>query len=357
MSAVRLALDPPSVTVGVVEDEGVRISRGEQGVVLETRGSSVRVRRSLAREIVVPAETRFQLEPGDVLWREGLGRLIDDEATARAEDLEVAAVSSWGDEAAWGVLGDWLLDRGDRLGERITHALGRRSWRPLAPHTWIGATWRHGVLQRVAITRPEWATNVPWREALLEILVAREARFLEELSLDLARLEPEATVDELHALSSSLLALPWPRWLRRLHFGVAAGLSRFPPGELLDRVPRLPHADLFGRGERAQLVLESASDRAALEGLERDRTPLADGFRVRVFPSKVLFERPVWPRYDSWPSWDFAFHDGRWFLSWRHGAPRSDEVKINGMEFFNACLVPGDRIEIGEQVTLRFELG
>ncbi|MBE2249067.1 MAG: hypothetical protein IAE78_05900 [Myxococcus sp.] len=352
-----LGLAPLSITpLAALDPKGLRVFRAEHGWLLETDGAQVSVRRRLGSEVLVPAQSRYQLEDGDVLWSPVGGAHLEAAPTHRELELERRAVDEWERSAHWAVLADRLLDHGDPLGGQLTAQLGHRAATPLSPHTWVGTHWRHGVLRRVSITRPEWAHAVAWREALLEVLVSREARFLEELSLDLPRLEPDASAAELTALSNDLLTLPFPRWLTRLHFGVMPEPPPLvTPQALHERTPRLARAPLFRRTERARLVVEQTSDAIALEGFDGDGLELAEGLRVRVFPRKVRFERPVWPRYDSWPSWDFAFHDGRWFLTWRHGAPRSDELKINGMEFFNAALVPGDRLELMEHLVLRFE--
>lgn len=341
-------------------DELVIDERGEaEGFVVRgdrlTSDHTLRVRRLEAPETVVPPGSEFGLEDGDVIWRDSEAWLFEQAPCVREEALERSAVDDWNDGAHWGVLADRLLDHGDPLGAAISAALGQRSSRPIAAHPWVGAHWRHGVLQRLSMGRPEWAHRPDWRSALLELLVARQARFLEEISLDLPRLEPELNEVQLAAVARQLMTLPWPRWLARLHFGVGT-LTVVTDQALHQNAPRLARGPLFLAGARGRLVLETASDALALEGLPSGGLALAEGLRVRVFPSKVLFERPSWPRYDSWPSWDFGFHEGRWFLSWRHGAPRSDELKINGMEFFNACLAHGDRIEIGEHVALRVEL-
>lgn len=354
-----LGLAPLSITpLAEPRAQDFRVIRAEHGWLLEATGSTVSVRRRLQQEVMVPRQTRYLLEDGDVLWGPAAdGLLIAPEPEHREPELERRAVDDWDHTAHWGVLADRLLDHGDPLGERISSSLGQRAATPLAPHTWLGTHWRHGVLRRVFISRPEWAGRVPWREALVEVLCARTSRFLEEVSLDLPRLEPDATAAELTHLARELLALPWPRWLTRLHFGLlAAPPAVVTPQPLLDACPRLARAPLFHRADRARLVVESATDALALEGFDGASLELAEALRLRVFPKKVLFERPQWPRYDSWPSWDFAFHDGRWFLMWRHGAPRSDDVKLNGMEFFNAALVAGDRVEVMEQLVLRFEV-
>jgi hypothetical protein len=331
-----------------------RLVRTEHGLLVETSGLPISVRRGLGQEVLVPRATRFQLQDEDVLWGPlgGLALVLAPEH--RDEVLERRAVEDWGHTAHFAVLADHLLDHGDTLGERIAANLGRRSSHPIGPHTWIGTEWRHGLLRRVALSRPEWSPAVPWRQALLEVLASRAARFLEEVSLDLPRLEPDS---ELSGLARELLELPWPRWLVRLHFGLCANPPTLSTASLEAGQPRLRHAPLFESAERGRLVLESATDGLELEGLASGALDLHEGTRIRVFPRKVLFERPTWPRYDSWPSWDFAFHDGRWFLTWRHGAPRSDDVRINGMEFFNAALLPGDRVEVLSQLVLRFEPG
>lgn len=353
-------LEPSPLTITPAETpglDGVRVLRAEHGWIVETTGELLSVRRRLQQEILVPRETRFLLEEGDVLWSRGAGAVLRTEPVHREPSVERVAVDDWGQTGAWGVLSDRLLDHGDPLGERMTASLGLRASTPLAPHTWIGAAWRHGVLQRLSLSRPEWASQVPWRQALLEILVSRPARFLDELAIDLPRLEPEASATELLELGRELLTLPLPTWLSRLHFGALPNApALLIPEPVLQRHPRLSRTPLFRAGERARLVLESASDLITVDGLEHDRLELTESLRVRVFPTRVLFERPQWPRYDSWPSWDFALHEGRWFITWRHGAPRSDELRVNGMEFFNAALVPGDRLEIMQRVVLRFEV-
>ena len=352
-----LTLAPLSVTpLSEIQSPDLRVIRAEHGWLLETTGATVSVRRRLTQEVMVPAQTRYLLEDGDVLWTSREAFALSPEPDHRDPELERRAVDDWSHTAHWGVLADRLLDQGDPLGERISASLGQRTHTPIAPHTWMGTTWHHGVLRRVAITRPEWAAGVPWREALLEVLVSRDARFLEELALDLPRLEPDASSTELTTLARELLTLPLPRWLTHLHFGVLpTATALVTPQALHDRTPRLVRGPLFQSTEHARLVVESTSDVFAVEGLESQTIELTEGLRVRVFPRKVLFERPIWPRYDSWPSWDFAFHEGRWFLTWRHGAPRSDDLRINGMEFFNAALVPGDRIAVMEHLVLRFE--
>ncbi len=352
-----LKLAPLSVTpIEEFRSSDFRVIRAEHGWLLETTGATVSVRRRLTQEVMVPAQTRYLIEDGDVLWAGPHGFALSPEPEHREPELERRAVDDWSHSAHWGVLADRLLDQGDPLGERISGSLGQRTHTPISPHTWLGTSWQHGLLRRVAITRPEWASGVPWREALLEVLVSRDARFLEELALDLPRLEPDASLDELSTLARELLGLPFPRWLTRLHFGVLpAAPALVTPQALHEVSPRLVRGPLFQSTEHARLVLESTSDAFEVEGFGTENLELTEGLRVRVFPRKVLFERPIWPRYDSWPSWDFAFHDGRWFLTWRHGAPRSDDLRINGMEFFNAALVPGDRISVMEHLVLRFE--
>lgn len=352
-----LGLAPMSITpTAEPPSREFHVIRAEHGWLLETTGAVVSVRRRLQQEVMVPRQTRYLLEDGDVLWGPTMGLHLEPEPTHRDAALERRAVDDWEHTAHWGVLADHLLDHGDPLGERISASLGQTAATPIAPHTWLGTHWRHGVLRRAFVSRPEWAARMPWREALLELLCARTSRFLEEVSIDLPRLEPEASPGELAALARELLTLPWPRWLTRLHFGIHPAPPMLTlPQPMLDERPRLARAPLFQNAERARLVLERATDAIALEGVEGGVLELAESLRLRVFPRKVLFERPAWPRYDSWPSWDFAFHEGRWFLMWRHGAPRSDDVKLNGMEFFNAALVPGDRVEIMEHLVLRFE--
>lgn len=353
-------LSPAPLGVEPLEDltvDGPRLVRAEHGWILETTGELVSVRRRLQEEILVPTQTRFLLEDGDVLWSGGRGLALLTEPVHREPEVEALALADWLRPAPWGVLADRLLDHGDPLGERVSATLGRRTTTPLAPHTWIGATWRHGVLQRVSLSRPEWAAQVPWRQALLELLVARASRFLEELAIDLPRLEPELSPTELASLAREVLALPLPRWLQTLHFGVhPEAPALLVPEAVLTSQPRLRRGPLFTSSTRARLVLEAGSDGVSLEGLDGDRLELTESLRIRVFPTRVRFERPQWPRYDSWPSWDFALHEGRWFLTWRHGAPRSDELRVNGMEFFNLALVPGDRLELMQRVVLRFEV-
>jgi hypothetical protein len=207
------------------------------------------------------------------------------------------------------------------------------------------------LLQRVALGRPDWAGAVSWREALLEIMCSRRARFLEEVAIDLHRHVRAGAISD---VAAQLVTLPWPRWLTRLHLG-DANEAVLLPISIGVRCPRFDVAPLFRSTERARLVLESIADTMTVEGLETGCVTLHQGLRMRVFPRKVLFERPTWPRFDSWPSWDFSFQSGRWFLSWRHGAPKSDDVKLNGMDFFHTALLAGDRIEVAERVVLRFE--
>jgi hypothetical protein len=324
------------------------------GRSLTTEANAVTVRRSLSQEVMVPPATTYELEDGDVVWSGADGWAIDLAPSVRDDALEQRAVSAWNDTAHWGVLADRLLDHGDPLGASISQALGRRSTHPLSPHTWVGVEWQHGVLRRAAFGRPEWTHTANWREAVLEVLMARQARFLEEVSIDLPRLDA-ADPGSLRDTASTLLGLPWPRWLQRLHLGASATLSMLAPEALHQTAPRLERAPLFRAGDTGRLIVESVSDGLVIDGIPGDALPIAEGLRVRVLPGRVVVERPSWPRYDSWPSWDFGFHDGRWFLAWRHGAPRSDEIRINGMEFFNACLVHGDRIQISEQLVLRVE--
>ncbi|MCA3011688.1 MAG: hypothetical protein INH41_04730 [Myxococcaceae bacterium] len=331
-----------------------RLVRGEHGLFLETSGAAVSVRRRFSHEIIVPRASRFLLEDGDVLWGPtgGLGVRLAPEH--RDDASERRSVEAWQHPASFAVLADQLLDLGDPLGERIAASLGRRASAPLGPHGWVGAEWRHGLLRRVSMSRPEWPGVVPWRQALLELLVSREARFLEELTIDLPRLEPDA---DLLALAHEVLELPWPRWLTRLQLGVVARpLALEAPPAVRQHLTRLRGGSLFSWGARARLVIESAEDALAIEGLDDGAVDLHEAARIRVFPKKVRIERPTWPRYDSWPSWDFTFHDERWFLTWRHGAPRSDDIKVNGLDAFNVALLPGDRVEVLGALVLRFEL-
>jgi hypothetical protein len=354
-----LSLSPPSITeVAEPTHQDFRVVRAEHGFVLETTGTGVSVRRRLLHEVLVPRQTRFLLEDGDVIWGPRSALLLNPARSYVDLAHERQAVEHFDESGPWGVLSDAMLEHADPLGDRISSALGTRTTTPIAPHTWIGTDWRHGVLRRVVLTRPEWAAQVSWREAVLELLGCRAARFLEEVVVDLPRLEPDLGRSELAALAGELLALPWPRWLKRLHFGVLADApATVTPQALHERLPRLERGPLFSSTEAARLVIETATESFTVEGFVNGASlPLTEGLRLRVFPKRALFESPQWPRYDSWPSWDFVLHQGRWFLCWRHGAPRSDEVKLNGMEFFNAPLLSGDRIEVMQHFAVRFEL-
>lgn len=285
--------------------------------------------------------------------------LFIDGPVARNPQLERAAID--GDDAAWGVLADWLQEHDDPLGEHIAKQLGKRGRRCIDPpddlpglaafaiegRALTGDTWQryeadeaHGLIRRLTL-RIMGGVDAK----LARLFYQRESRFLEELVIDVGG--PPRVAEWANRLGTMRL----PESLRRISFEVCG--SR--PAEFV--APRIP-ASLRERSPRLEETI-SVNFRSSAPTLEH-----ASGERTRVVPGcalvrtegrlSVVPERPVGTRHYA-----FTFDDGRWLLrSSDEGALERDRfvVRISGVAVRNTPLLHGDVIELGTQ-TLRFVFG
>ncbi len=271
----------------------------------------------------------------------------------------------------WLVYGDWLLERGDPLGERMAAA---RSGSRLDHAPWLGPLgerlfqgeleidWHLGLARRATFRQVVGQLPYDWHDAVSTLLRTRVAQFLRELVIDVPRLragprplEIEDLVDA-QRLIASLPSLP--PTLERLSLGYRLGerpvrLSTIE--ELAQRAPRLRGQDVFLTVRQAKLRVLSTSDGARLIGLGEGLRVLTAVTRVRRGNAGQLhFESPPGIPFiaDGNPC-HFAPGDGTWRL---FAGRLRGEVRVNNHSTSVYQLLPGDLISIQGAGVLRFEV-
>jgi uncharacterized protein (TIGR02996 family) len=270
----------------------------------------------------------------------------------------------------WLVYADWLLERGDPLGERVTPNGARaRSDDGL----WLGSLWdrvlqgeleidwHHGMVRRAAFRRAVGRVPFDWQDAVSLLLRTRVAQFLRELTIDLPRLRTERAVfdaSELIEAQRYLVTLPWPPTFERLSLGYVLdgqGAQLAPIPELVRGIPTLREDAVFVRGRLSRLRLVSTVDGARVTGLEQGHRPLTAVTRIRRDGKGTLhFESPPGIPFiaDGNPCY-FALHEQTWRL---FAGRLRGELRVNQRVDAVYDLLPGDLIEIQSAGRLRFEV-
>ncbi len=244
------------------------------------------------------------------------------------------------------VLKDALLEEGHPLGERLSP----QRTRLITEHGCVSAELTYGWITTLQV-RPFAAIpsgGFDWRVALLLWLARPEAAFLRRVFVDIAELEPQWNDSQTEACATALATFAWPSSLESLSIGCR---PQKKPSEY-------PSFVRFLGGFSARLALVKMAHGVGIDGVaEASPFELQPNSRLSWSPNGTRLHLTQSPYFDRWPSWDFVWSDERWRLSWRHGMPRSSEVKVSGLEFSHLALLPEDEIQVEPGVTLRFGTG
>lgn len=271
----------------------------------------------------------------------------------------------------WLVYADFLLERGDPLGERMAAArsggrLDHASWLgPLGDRLFQGELeidWHLGLARRATFRQVVGQLPYDWHDAVSTLLRTRVAQFLRELVIDVPRLRAgprPLQIEELVDAQRLIASLPTlPTTLERLSLGYR--LAERPQRlacieELAQRVPRLRGQDVFATVRQAKLRVLSTADGARLIGVSEGYRSLTAVTRVRRSShSQLHFESPPGIPFiaDGNPC-HFAPGDGTWKL---FAGRLRGEVRVNNHTTSVYQLLPGDLISIQGAGTLRFEV-
>jgi hypothetical protein len=246
-------------------------------------------------------------------------------------------------EGYW-LLKDLMLECEHPLAERLSKA--PQQW--VLENGYLAVELTYGWVTRLHV-RPFAhlpRVDADWRAQLLCWLAKPESLFLKQVFIDLKELEPHASKQQRESDGTALATFPWPAQVEYVSLGCESdGRSAWP------RVRRLG-------AEQATIELVSAPTDVHLDGVSAGHPfRLRHNSRLSWSPNTLKLHLAQAPYFDRWPSWDFVFEHGRWRLVWRHGMPRSTEVKVSGLEFLNLALLDGDEIEVEPNIVLRFRSG
>lgn len=275
-------------------------------------------------------------------------------------------------EPHWLVYCDWLIERGDPLGERIVRAragqrIDHQPWLgPLWPHHLSGAVeleWKLGFVVNASIRAIAGRPEIDWRHSVSALCSARVGAILRALTIDLPRLEPgpaEGLPSALGEAQRTLSRLPNLRpSIERLNLGYAfrtpmETVTLLP--ELGRRLPKLQSAQVFIHAQGARLTQISSVDVARFVGLKAGSRALTDLTRLRKGERReVHLETP--PGMASLALEGNPCFFARNGLGWSLTAGRlRGEVRVNGRTDAMFHLLPGDVIEVVGAGKLCFEL-
>lgn len=291
----------------------------------------------------------------------------------RAEDpvLKAAIASDPDAPEPWLVYADWLLERGDPLGERMAAArsggrLDHASWLgPLGERLFQGELeidWHLGLARRATFRQVVGQLAYDWHDAVSTLLRTRVAQFLRELVIDVPRLRSgprPLEIEELVDAQRLIASLPsLPPTLERISLGYRIGEHPGPVvciEELASRLPRLRGQSVFVTVRHARLRVVSTADGIKLIGLGEGVRVLSAVTRVRrSSPTHLHFESPPGIPFiaDGNPC-HFAPGDGTWRL---FAGRLRGEVRVNNHATSVYQLLPGDLITLQNGCTLRFEV-
>jgi uncharacterized protein (TIGR02996 family) len=306
--------------------------------------------------VLIETGQRRVLHVGDFFQAEGASYVFGDFDEARNRGMEEAIAAAPDDAGAKQVYADWLLERGDPLGERIIRPVSSDDARWLEGLNGVEVEWRQGLIDRATIRDPgargALALKLTW------LLGLRAASVLRELAVDLHG----NGVSEAHALAESanglIARLPAMPALRSLSFGYCIGEGSPPAVVVPQDDPRFPWLDpapvlTWASGACFEVVEAGALDGARFG----DRIPAA-GMRLRCVATRVILGTLEELRRE--PRWaSCSIVDGRVLLSNRYGQP----ITVNGEQARSTWLLPGDVIEAWTDsretelaARLRFEL-
>lgn len=270
------------------------------------------------------------------------------------------------------VYADWLLERGDPLGDRIIRAHRGELQLDLPP--WLGPLWDlfiHGELElefhlgfvrRAVIRRVAGHLPPAWLGTAATLVASRLGQFLRVLEIDVPAFVPHAneTLAKVLEAQAALAALPaLPLTLHRLCLGYQlrpGDPSALPASaELEARVPALGGTDVFLFPGKARLRLLTLNEGQRVVGVEDGVRALHDVTRVRrTTRSQLNLETPPGIPFIAGGNPCFlSIENGRWRLS---AGRLKGEVRVNGRVDTSWLLLPGDVISLQGVGSFRFEV-
>lgn len=305
---------------------------------------------------------------GDLIQFGSVSLRFRTDVPAEVPQILKAITEHPGDETAWLVYADFLLEQGDPLGERISraHAGGRLDHLPWMGALWdvfvsgeLEVEWHLGFISRATLRTTAGRLPMDWKDALCQLLNLRIGHFVQSLVIDLPRLENLESPAISEALASAqhfLAQLPaLPETLEHVSLGYEADSSSPPVetgSELVLRRPRLQGTPVYQRANGLHLKLVQKAPGTSLVGLETSR-PLSGVTRIRRGgPDQLIIESPPGiPLIASGNPCFFSFTNGRAQLV---AGKMRGEVRVNNRIDALYQLLPNDVIDVSGAA--RFQL-
>lgn len=282
-------------------------------------------------------------------------RVLEHEVTAaRSPTLEALLSASPGDAELLHVYGDFLLDHGDPLGERLARA---RSSSSVDDGTWLDVfavlyeagrleiEWEHGFAKR-AVMRESLAQFPTLEGALRHLCALPVMRFLRELVIDVSS-DRLGVADGVEALARVTL----PKTCTKLSFGdVPLSQRERVVQELAAAAPRQIDVGYFTAANLEMLKVQSS-----LAELYRDGDRVAIESRIEIGRSDAM---SVLGHNVLLGGSHMIMRDGARYVlvhldrDDRDAAP----AKVNGRAVDRYPLRDGDLIELSDVLTARFTL-
>jgi hypothetical protein len=309
------------------------------------------------------------LREGDAIWlREVMFVFLLSQPLGNAQ-IERAIDEAPEDARRVKVWADWLLERGDALGEHLSGS-GPRDAGPgvleglegLVASGQLELAWHDGLIRAVKLRSVDDAT---WRpgDIIVRLLAVRVARWVRELTIDVSSwVIPSAlrVQSELGALLRGLALGPELPALERLSFGYALNeeLSRSPflgrlEALVRSRFPRLQRLPLLQQVRTAWLEVEvPAGVKFYHPGPTPEALSLDSGMWVGAAVDGVVRAMaPGVARPGVLDCFVVRQEAPRWSLQ-----PVERGVLLNGRPAFSTRLLPGDVITDPHGITYRFHV-
>lgn len=257
-----------------------------------------------------------------------------EERKQRSPMLESAIGDVPSEDGRWRVYADWLLERGDPLGARMTTGAdgGDDDARWLGPmaRPWrsgnLELNWRHGFIQTATLRALEWEIGPDTYWCLLRLFELELCRFVEAVHVDLFTTESERPPFELRAKRVLEHMRHAPRTLQHISVGPVMEMELSP--ELRRELDCL-------REERPRLKTDEDTlihrfSRMVLRGADGDVVEVTAQDKTHRFGIESL-----------------TLGLGKYGVAWAERVePRlSSPFLANGRPVWQARLMPGDVIE------------
>ena len=322
---------------------------------------------------------------GDLIELGGTQLRFGTEAPADDPTLIAAIAKNPDLPEPWLVYADWLLERGDPLGDRIvrTRRAERVDHLPWLGPLWdpfvsgeIELEWQFGFIKRATIRPVVGHLPLDWKDAVSTLLGLRIGQLTRELVIDLPGLRNrdvslvgvslllpppvDATADVLEAQRYVANLPSVPPSLTSLKLGYQ--IEQSAPGrwviadqELAARLPALAGSEVFTVGKAAQLRQLKLDPGVKTFGVSEGVRTLTDVTRLRrASKDQLHFETPPGiPFVDGGNPCYLAPSVGRWHLV--SGRLRG-EIRVNARVDTVYLLMPGDVIDVQAAGKFRFEV-